>query len=225
MAALKLPTLGTGLEVDRTLTAAERRRLLDAADLLLAIGGRSKDRKRYKTGERPRRTGYHLYRNRAIVYTLIETGMRRAAVTHLDQAQVDLVGRRLTVVEKGGATHTYQISREGTHAIEDYLVHERAQDAGRWPSPALFLAAATVPRGTGRLTVRVINMVWNAVCGVAQVHGRTPHSARHAIGKHIIAKTGNIAAVQKQLEHRQAAYAMQYARATTEELAQVLDNR
>jgi integrase len=92
MAAIKLPALGTGLEVDRALTAAERRRLLDAADLLLTIGGRSKDRKRYKTGERPRRTGYRPYRNRAIVYTLIETGMRRAAVTHLNQTQVDSPG-------------------------------------------------------------------------------------------------------------------------------------
>src|SRR5215831_17345575 len=69
-----------------------------------------KDRKRYKTGERPRRTGYRPYRNRAIIYTLMETGMRRAAVTHLDLTQADLAGRRLTVVEKGGATHTYQIS-------------------------------------------------------------------------------------------------------------------
>jgi site-specific recombinase XerD len=71
MAAIQLPALDTGLEVDRALTAAERRRLLDAADLLLTIGGRSKDRKRYKTGERPRRQGYRPYRNRAIVYTLI----------------------------------------------------------------------------------------------------------------------------------------------------------
>jgi site-specific recombinase XerC len=45
------------------------------------------------------------------------------------------------------------------------------------------------------------------------------------MGKHIVAKTGNIAAVQQQLGHRQAAYAMQYARPTTEELAQVLDDR
>ena len=224
-AAMKLPALGTGLEVDRALTAAERRRLLDAADLLLTIGGRSKDRKRYKTGERPRRTGYRPYRNRAMVYTLIETGMRRAAVTHLDQTQVDLAGRRLTVAEKGGATHTYQISREGAQAIADYLVHERVQDAARWPSPALFLAAATVSQGTGRLTVRVINTVWNAVCRVAQVQGRTPHSARHAMGKHLIAKTGNIAAVQQQLGHRQAAYAMQYARSTTAEVGRVLDDR
>jgi integrase/recombinase XerC len=151
--------------------------------------------------------------------------MRRAAVTHLDLAQVDLAGRRLTVVEKGGTTHTYQISREGAQALQDYLKHERAQDAARWPSPALFLTAATVPQGTGRLTVGVVNTVWNAVCRVAQVQGRTPHSARHAVGKHIIAKTGNIAAVQQQLGHRQAAYAMQYARATTEALAQVLDDR
>jgi len=37
MAAITLSALGTGLEVDRALTAAERRRLLDAADLLLVI--------------------------------------------------------------------------------------------------------------------------------------------------------------------------------------------
>lgn len=144
MAAIKLPALGTGLEVDRVLTAAERRRLLDAADLLLTIGGRSQDRKRYRP-----------YRNRAIVYTLIETGMRRAAVTHFDLAQANLAGRRLTVVEKGGHTHTYQISREGLQAIQDYVIHERMQDAAQWPSPALFLVAATVPQGTGRLTVGV----------------------------------------------------------------------
>src|ERR1043166_778731 len=113
MAAIKLPALGTGLEVDRALSTAERRRLLDAADLLLTIGGRSKDRKRYKAGERPRRTGYRPYRTRAIVYTPSEPARRGAPVPRLDQAQVDLAGRRLTVVEKGGATHTYHISREG----------------------------------------------------------------------------------------------------------------
>lgn len=55
MAKLKLPAVGTGLEIDRALTPAERRKVLDAADLLLVVGGRSIDRKRYKTGERPTR--------------------------------------------------------------------------------------------------------------------------------------------------------------------------
>ena len=225
MAALKLPTIGTGLEVERALTAAERRRLLDAADLLLTVGGRSKDRKRYKTGERPRRKGYRPYRNRAIVYTLLETGMRRAAITQLNVDQVALGRKTLTVVEKGGYTHTYQISREGAQAIQDYLTHDRATDAARWLSPALFLTAATAPKGTGRLMVGVVNTIWNAVCRVAQVQGRTPHSARHAMGKHIMDKTKNIAAIQRQLGHRQAAYAMQYARVTATELGQVPEDR
>ena len=45
---------------------SKRRRLLDAADLLLTVGGRSSDRKRYRTGERPRRKGFWPYRNRAM---------------------------------------------------------------------------------------------------------------------------------------------------------------
>jgi hypothetical protein len=45
------------------------------------------------------------------------------------------------------------------------------------------------------------------------------------MGKHIMAKTGNTAAVQRQLGHRQAAYAMQYTRVTAAELGQVLQER
>ncbi len=146
MAKLKLPAVGTGLEVDRALTPAERRKLLDAADLLLTIGGRSKDRKRYKTTERPRRKGYRPYWNRAMLYTLIETGMRRGAITRLDLAGLDAARKALTVPEKGGSTHTYHISQEGLRALQDYLTHERPQVAAHWQSPALFLPASTVRR-------------------------------------------------------------------------------
>jgi len=40
-----------------------------------------------------------------------------------------------------------------------------------------------------------------------------------------MAKTGNVAAIQRQLGHWQAAYALQYARMTAEELGQVLEDR
>ena len=133
--------------------------------------------------------------------------------------------RSLTVEEKGGYTHTYQISHEGLKAIQDYITHERPLDEAHWHSPALFLPASTGAQSRGRLAVLAVNDIWNAVCRLANVPGRTPHSARHAMGKHIIAKTGNIAAVQKQLGHKQPAYAMQYARITAEELERVLDAR
>jgi integrase len=225
MARIKLPAVGSRLQVERALTPAERRRLLDAADLLLTIGGRSKDRKRYRTGARPMRKGYRPYRNRAIIYTLIETGMRRAAITKLNVENLDGRRRTLAVDEKGGYTHTYPISREGWHAIHDYLTHERDGDAAHWQSPALFLAASTVVQSTGRLAVLAVNDIWQAVCRSAGVQGKTPHSARHAMGQHIMTKTGNIAAVQRQLGHRHAAYAMQYARVSHEQLGHVLDDR
>lgn len=225
MDKIKLQPLGTGLEVERALTASERRKVLDAADLLPQMGGRSKDRNRYRGVERPRHKGYRALRNRAIIYTLVETGMRRAAVTKLDVSDVDFRKKTLTVEEKGGVTQSYQISNEGLQAIRDYLDQERLVDDEKWKSPALFLTPSTNPHGDGRLSVQIVNDVWNEVAALAGVEGKTPHSARHAMGKHIMEKTGNVAAVQRQLGHRNAVYSMQYSRITADELSEVIIDR
>jgi integrase len=71
----------------------------------------------------------------------------------------------------------------------------------------------------------VINTVFNELCSLAAVEGHTPHDARHAMGRHLIEKTGNIAAVQRQLGHTNAAYSIQYARVIDQELADALDDR
>ncbi len=70
-----------------------------------------------------------------------------------------------------------------------------------------------------------INTIWNEVCAVVGVAGKTPHSARHAMGRHIIEKTGNVSAVQRQLGHKNAAYSLQYTRITAEEMDSVLNDR
>jgi integrase len=53
MEKISLVSVGNNLEIERALTPSERRKLLDAADLLLQVGGRSKDRSRYRNAERP----------------------------------------------------------------------------------------------------------------------------------------------------------------------------
>ena len=227
---LKGLAVAPGLEIERALTEGERRKLLDAADHLPVLGGRSRDRRRYGhlefADERPRRKSYRPYRNRAIIYCLIETGMRRAAVCSLDLAGMDFDKHAVTVREKGGQSHRYKISREGARAVRDYLGKERGNDAEMFPqSAALFLPADTVANSTGRLTVKVINTVWNEACRWANVKGKTPHSARHAMGRHIMEKRKNVAAVQRQLGHKNAAYSLQYARITDEELQDTLDDR
>ena len=71
----------------------------------------------------------------------------------------------------------------------------------------------------------MINTVLNKVCSLASVEGHTPHDTRHAMGRHLIEKTGNIAAVQRQLGHTNAADSIQYAKVTDQELAEALDER
>jgi len=224
MAKIKLAPLGTGLEVERALTQSEKRKMLDAADLMVEIGGRSKDRSRHRGGDRPKRKGYRALRNRAIVYALVETGMRRAAARNLDLSDVDFKRGVLKVLEKGGVIHGYAISREGLQAIRDYVEQERPRDAEKWRSPALFLTPENNPLGDGRMNVKIVNEVWNEAAKLAGVEGKTPHSARHAMGKLIMERTGNVAAVQRQLGHRNAVYSMQYSRITSEELRDVLNN-
>ena len=222
---IKSLPIGTGLDIERALTKSERRRLLDTADQLPVLGGRSQDRSRFKNKERPPRKGYRPWRNRAIIYCLIETGMRRGAVASLKLADVKFKNRLLNVIEKGGYTHGYKISKQGLEAIKDYLEKEREVDNKKWQSPALFLPARNVARASGQLSARTISAVWDEVCELAQIKGKSPPSARHAMGKHIIEKTGNVAAVQRQLGHKNAVYSMQYARISDKALEDVLDER
>jgi integrase len=161
MEKIKLLPVGSGLEVERALTVQERRKMLDAADLLLRIGGESKDRSRNRReGERPKRKGYRAYRNRAIIYTLIETGMRRAAVRNLNLVDVDFKRKSLLVVEKGGGKHRYQISGEGLQAIRDYIEKERAGDESALQLGALFLPAANNGNAKERLSVVTVDEIW-----------------------------------------------------------------
>ncbi|KJS01989.1 MAG: hypothetical protein VR65_07020 [Desulfobulbaceae bacterium BRH_c16a] len=226
MAKITMLSVGNHLEIERALTKQERNRILDAADQLLLVGGRSRDRHRHGGTQPPQRKSFRPYRNRAIIYTLIETGMRRAAITSLNLVDIDFDRRILAVMEKGGSVQPYPISRQGMAAIRDYLEHERKEDQEKWQSHALFLAASVSPHGDGRLNPKGINTVWNQVRDFAGVDkDKTPHSARHGMGVFIMEKTGNVAAVQRQLGHKNASFSLQYSRITNDELKRILDER
>ena len=227
---LKGLALNGVLELERALTPDERRRLLDAADHLPVLGGRSRDRRRCRDiefpDERPRRKGYRPWRNRAIVYCLIETGMRRAEVTSIDLQTIDVEHHTLLITEKGGQQRKCQISKEGMKAIRDYIREERGRDAEMFPqSPALFLPADTVTGSVGRLSPSLINRLWNELCVLARVKGRTPHSARHAMGVHLVKKTGNPRTAQRQLGHKNPSTTMQYLQFSRKEMQEALDDR
>ena len=225
MAKIKAFRTASLLDIERATTETERRRILDAADMLLEIGGRSKDRHRFRGKDRPKRKGYRPYRNRAIVYVLQETGMRRGAVPKINLKDVDFTNRQIRTIEKGNREVFYDISTEGLQAVRDYMEMERTLDEEQFQSPALFLPANTVTNSKGILSPKSVNEIWNHVCDTAGVSGKTPHSARHAMGRHMMTKFKNPGAVQRQLNHTNPTYSLQYTRVTKEELQDALDDR
>jgi hypothetical protein len=67
MEKIKMLSVGKQLEIERALTKQERNRILDAADQLLHVGGRSRDRHRNGGTTPPQRKNFRPYRNRAIM--------------------------------------------------------------------------------------------------------------------------------------------------------------
>jgi integrase len=221
------------LNIERAITPQERRLILDAADTMLKTRGISRDKKRFKRPEnRPRSLRTRPYRDRAIIYCLIETGMRRYGLVNINFAGFNHKGKKITTVEKGGSEHTYSISSIGVQAIQDYIGQERHLDDLHWQSPALFQLARTIPlknvenrSDKGRLSLIAINRIWNQVCYVAKVKGKSPHSSRHAMGRHLMDKFKNPEAVQLQLGHKNVGYSIQYSRVTSKEIDTKLDER
>jgi len=223
MKKVKTPHTTSLLEVERALTPKECSTLLDNADYLLETGGRSKDRRKIQEdGKRPLRKCSRPHRDRAVIYTFIETGMRRTALTKIRIDDVDFTGKAIRTEEKGGGFHKYKITTQALEAIKDYILEERPiDDKG---SLFLFLPAGNNVNAKGKLSVRAINRIWDKICLKAGIRGKTPHCARHAMGKRLMEKTGNIEAVQRQLGHKNVAYSMSYARITDKELDKALES-
>ena len=151
----------------RALTAAQVRSLKSVVDRL--------ERFHQLKGRRPATNGdLHGHgrpvRDRAIVYTLLSTGLRREELTDLDVGQLSPAHpaalraakrARLTKVRgKGGSQRSVFLSADARTALADYLEHERPRDVDA-DSTALFVSAASVRsrRSGGRLSPRAINLI------------------------------------------------------------------
>ena len=227
MAGVKDLKVTSLLDVDRALTKQQYRLMLDYADRLLVDGGLSKDRNRYKNvDKRPRRKTFRPYRNRAIIYTIADTGMRCFESKEILLENVDFRSKKIKTTVKGGGEHEYQVRQQALDTIREYIKHERPIDFEHYQSPYLFLPAKGGQNKTGQLSRNAVHKIWNPVRDRAGIPlEKTPHCARHAMGKHIQNKTKNAGAIQRQLGQKNIAYALCYARETDEEMDAIIEER
>jgi len=171
------------------------------------------------------------WRDRAMVFVLLSTGLRREELVRLDLDQLEpntpaalRAGRRARISRvrgKGKTERTVFLSADARSALADYLEHERLYDIAD-TTTALFVSAAGLPARSsdGRLSPRAINLILEQIgrWHDAEVRDPTrrisplrPHDLRHTFAFQLAATTGaDTYELERRLGHRSQRYIQRY---------------
>jgi site-specific recombinase XerD len=171
------------------------------------------------------------WRDRAMIYVLLSTGLRREELVRLDLDQVQPCttaalrqARRARITRvrgKGKTERTVFLSADARAAVADYLERERPLDAAA-ASTALFLSAAGVPAraADGRLSLRAVNLILAQIgrwhdAEYPEEHRHIsplrPHDLRHTFAFALAKATGADAyELERRLGHRSQRYIQRY---------------
>lgn len=215
----------------RSLTEEQVRSLKNVCDRL-PIFHRLRGRQHQGEDEPPRqRVQGRPWRDRALVFVLLSTGLRREELVNLDLDQVEpntpdelrraRRARIRAVRGKGRSERAVFLSQDARLALADYLVYERPGDATE-SSAALFLSARSqaARRADGRLSVRAVNLILEQIgrWHDAEVKDEArrlsplrPHDLRHTFAFQLARSTGADAyELERRLGHRSQRYLQRY---------------
>jgi site-specific recombinase XerD len=171
------------------------------------------------------------WRDRAIVYLLLSTGLRREELVNLDLDHIEpatpealRAARRARITKvrgKGRTERTVFLSADARLALADYLERERPRDAAAMMT-ALFLSANSIAtRGEdGRLSPQAINLLLSQIGRwhdaelrdpARHISPLRPHDLRHTFAFHLAKITGADAyELERRLGHRSQRYIQRY---------------
>ena len=180
----------------------------------------------------PQRRTARPWRDRAIVFVLLSTGLRREELVKLNRDQLHpntadalRAARRAQisgVQGKGKTQRDVFLSRDARLALADYLEQEHTQDAAAMAEPPLFLAAVEVAnrRADGRLSTRSVNHILDQIgrwhdAEITDPERRIaplrPHDLRHTFAFQLAKVTGADAyELERRLGHRSQRYIQRY---------------
>jgi len=200
-------------------------------------GRRQKDKHRTNAHGRP-------WRDRAMVYVLLSTGLRREELVRLNLDQIEPCrseelrkarsARIINVQGKGKTERTVFLSTDARVALADYLERERPLDVTQ-ETTAVFLSAKSIAARTadGRLSPSAINLI---LAQIGRWHDAEqadpkrrlsplrPHDLRHTFAFHL-AKVTNADGyeLERRLGHRSQRYIARYTNPPETEAAQLIE--
>ncbi|NTU82119.1 MAG: tyrosine-type recombinase/integrase [Chloroflexales bacterium] len=225
-----IPELGLPPLEPRALDIDQIRSLKNLCDRLERFHQRTGRRIATTTPPPIRATG-RPWRDRAIVFVLLSTGLRREELVRLNLDQLEpntsdalraARRARLTRVRgKGQTERRVFLSADARAALADYLDRERGRDADE-TAKALFLSAAGLPAraADGRLSPRAINLILEQIGRwhdaemrdpARQISPLRPHDLRHTFAFQLARATGADAyELERRLGHRSQRYIQRY---------------
>jgi len=159
----------------KTLSPGEAERLIAAA-----------------AGTRPRNL-----RDQALVELLYGAGLRVSEAIGLDKSGVDLSGRLVRVVGKGGKERVVPIGRHAAESLRRYLAKGRPFLDSRH-RPELFLNARGGPLTRAGAFLILRKLAQTAGLDPLRVH---PHLLRHSFATHLLEGGADLRSVQEMLGH------------------------
>ena len=153
-------------------------------------------------------------RDAAVIALLYGCGLRIAEALSLTRAEAPAVAGALTVTGKGGKTRQVPVIAPVARAVADYIA------LCPWrltPDGPLFVGAKGGPLNP-RIVQRAMQDMRSAL-GLPDT--ATPHALRHSFATHLLARGGDLRAIQELLGHASLSTTQIYTEIETEKLIAV----
>jgi integrase/recombinase XerC len=163
------------------------------------------------------RPGWVLARDAAVLALLYGSGLRIAEALGISRRDAPVGGQDVvTVVGKGGKQRTVPVLTPVRHAVEDYLAQV---PFGLHPNGPLFVGAKGGP-----LSPRIVQLAVASLRGALGLPDTaTPHALRHSFATHLLARQGELRAIQELLGHASLATTQMYTKVDAARLMAAFD--
>ena len=156
--------------------------------------------------------GFEDVRDRTIIMTFYETGIRLSELIGLDDSMVDFSNRQLKVTGKRDKQRVIPLGEELLATLRDYMKC-RNKEVNR-QSEALFVSA----KGQRMTSSQVREAVRKNLSKVCTLKKRTPHVLRHTFATAMLNNKAGIESVKKLLGHESLSTTEIYTHTTFEQL-------
>lgn len=149
-------------------------------------------------------------RDRALILTLLDTGLRIGELVSLRRDSIDWATGAFTVVGKGDKERSGWMSQPAIVAIQAYIATREDADPALWYGRSQPLSANGTHQAIRRLALRA---------GIRAEVRRLLHAFRATFAKHYIQRGGDLESLRRLLGHTTITMAAYYATLADDELA------